>query len=51
MVRGALARLAYGLATLFAPRFVAGRYAAVPESESTMTNLVYWFSALRVVGR
>jgi hypothetical protein len=32
---GASVRLAYGLATLFAPRFVAGRYAA-PEPESVM---------------
>jgi hypothetical protein len=37
MVAGAVARLAYGVATVLAPRFIAGRYAApLAESESAL---------------
>jgi hypothetical protein len=38
MAAGASGRLAYGLATVFAPRFIAGRFAA-PVPESSFMNL------------
>jgi len=36
MTAGSLGRLAYGLGAMFAPRFMAGRYAP-PEPESVMS--------------